>query len=152
MAARHLQAAGYTIVARNFRSASGEMDLVATRTDTWVFVEVKTRRGDAYGKPEDAVTPAKAARLITVAQEYLQEHGLDDVDWQIWIDAGELAVPRRMVINYKNQPGYPRYAAALNYWRLSTDIPQSTFVFNKPEGAKLVEMNELLGIAEGQEK
>lgn len=66
------------------------MDVVTSLGDEWVFVEVKTRRGDSHGSPEDAITPAKAARLLRVAESYLQEHGLLDVDWRVDLIAVEL--------------------------------------------------------------
>ncbi len=89
-AVRQLAAAGHEIVERNYRCSEGEMDLIARQEDVWVFVEVKTRRGDAYGRPEDAVTPAKAARLLRVAESYLQERGLADVAWRVDVIAVEL--------------------------------------------------------------
>ena len=90
LAARHLQAAGYAIVERNYRCTAGEMDIVTRLGDQWVFVEVKARRGDSYGSPEDAITPAKAARLLRVAESYLQEHGLLELDWRVDLIAVEL--------------------------------------------------------------
>ncbi len=90
LAARHLQAAGYAIVERNYRCTAGEMDIVTRLGDEWVFVEVKARRGDSYGSPEDAITPAKAARLLRVAESYLQEHGLLELDWRVDLIAVEL--------------------------------------------------------------
>src|SRR5947209_7314149 len=58
-AAEQLKAAGYRILARNYRCPSGEIDLVAEERGVLVFVEVKTRSSAAYGSPRDAVTPAK---------------------------------------------------------------------------------------------
>ena len=66
------------------------MDIVTRLGDEWVFVEVKARRGDSYGSPEDAITPAKAARLLRVAESYLQEHGLLELDWRVDLIAVEL--------------------------------------------------------------
>ena len=90
LATRHLQAAGYAIVERNYRCTAGEMDIVTRLGDEWVFVEVKARRGDSFGSPEDAITPTKAARLLRVAESYLQEHGLLDVNWRVDLIAVEL--------------------------------------------------------------
>lgn len=97
LAARRLQAAGHRIVERNYRCPAGEMDLVTTIGDQWVFLEVKTRRGDAYGLPEDAITPAKAARLLAIAESYLQAHGLVDVDWRVDLFAIELDASGRLL-------------------------------------------------------
>jgi putative endonuclease len=77
LAARQLVAKGYEILARNWRCETGELDLVAKDGVELVFVEVRTRRGQALGSPEESVTPAKQARLIALAEAYVQAH-----DWQ----------------------------------------------------------------------
>lgn len=68
----HLEAKGYEVVASNFRSRTGEIDIVARQGDELVFVEVKTRRGDAFGSAEDSISSARAERLAEVAEEYLR--------------------------------------------------------------------------------
>ena len=83
LAADRLAALGYQIIERNFRCPAGEIDLVARDQDTWVFVEVKTRRGARFGTPEDAITARKRAHLIASAQHYLQARDLRDVPWRI---------------------------------------------------------------------
>jgi putative endonuclease len=77
LAARHLAGKGYEIVARNWRCETGELDLVARDGEDLAFVEVRTRRGQALGSPEESVTPAKQARLINLAETYVQVE-----DWQ----------------------------------------------------------------------
>ncbi len=62
---------GYTIIARNFRTRAGEIDLVAEEGGDIVFVEVKTRRSLRYGEPGLAVTPAKQRRLSKAALAFL---------------------------------------------------------------------------------
>jgi len=74
LAAAHLEAKGYRIRHRNFRCREGEIDIVAEDDDCLVFVEVRTRRGDALGTPVESVTAAKERRLVAVARAYLQEH------------------------------------------------------------------------------
>ena len=66
--------AGYAVVARNWRVREGEIDLVARRDRTIVFCEVKTRRGDAFGTPAEAVTPRKQARLRKLAVRWLADN------------------------------------------------------------------------------
>lgn len=83
LAAAHLARQGYEILARNWRCRAGEMDIVARQGETLVFVEVRTRRGRRLGTPEESVTPAKQARLIEVAQTYLQEMELAGAPWRI---------------------------------------------------------------------
>jgi putative endonuclease len=73
VAARHLVAAGLTVVARNWRCSEGEVDIVALDGDVLVMCEVKTRRGVGFGTPLDAVTPAKAARLRRLASRWLAD-------------------------------------------------------------------------------
>ncbi len=74
-AAQYLQGRGMTIVARNWRCTTGEIDIVAREGSVLVFCEVKTRRGLRYGPPLEAITPAKAARLRRLAGAWLAESG-----------------------------------------------------------------------------
>jgi len=85
-----LQAHGYTIQARNYRCRYGEIDLVCTHGAVLVFCEVKLRRSDSYGTPEEGVTPRKLARVALAAHSYLAEHGLEEADWRIDVVALEL--------------------------------------------------------------
>ncbi len=91
LAVRHLQQRGYVIVERNYRCSYGEVDVVARDRDRLAFVEVRARRGTAFGSPEESVTPQKQQRLVAVAREYLQAHDLIDVDWGIDVVAVEFA-------------------------------------------------------------
>jgi len=90
VAAVRLEAEGYAIVARNWRCAAGEIDLVARDGETLVFVEVKTRRGRAYGAPEEALTPRKAQKLLQLGAQYVYENALGDINWRIDLVAIEL--------------------------------------------------------------
>lgn len=83
LAAQAVEAHGYVVVARNWRCAAGEIDLVARDGDTWVFIEVKARGGEGYGQPEEAVTAAKQTRLLRVAEAYLAGHGIGETEWRI---------------------------------------------------------------------
>ena len=78
----HLVKSGYAILATNVRLASGEIDIVARDGDELVFVEVRTRRGDRFGSPEESVTPAKLERLANLGHEYVAAHG-PIADWRI---------------------------------------------------------------------
>lgn len=74
LAAAHLEALGYRIVARNWRPQgpeTGELDLVADDGGTCVFVEVRSRTGEAQGHPLEAITPHKRGRVIRAARLYL---------------------------------------------------------------------------------
>jgi putative endonuclease len=89
-AAQLLAARGYTLRDRNWRCAAGEIDLVMEQGAALVFVEVRTRRGDRLGTPEESITPAKRAHLIAAAQTYLDEHGQTDRDWRIDVVAVQI--------------------------------------------------------------
>ena len=65
---------GFTIVDRNWRCASGELDLVVASGRLLVFCEVKTRRTDFFGSPAEAVGYAKQARLRRLAAAWMSEH------------------------------------------------------------------------------
>lgn len=73
-AARRLAADGWTILARNWSCAEGEVDIVALDGRTLVIVEVKTRRSTRFGSPIEAVNPAKLARLRRLAAAWFAEH------------------------------------------------------------------------------
>jgi putative endonuclease len=88
-AADHLTRKGYAILARNVRTPSGELDLVAQAGEYLVFVEVKARRGRSHGLPEEAITPRKKRHLMDSAQHYLQSAGRSDQPWRIDVVAIE---------------------------------------------------------------
>lgn len=67
---------GYRLIGRNYRVRGGEVDLVCLDGDTVVFVEVKTRGPGSLGRPDQAVTPAKRAKLVRAASAFLSER-----DW-----------------------------------------------------------------------
>lgn len=67
---------GWRVLDRNYRCPLGELDLVLRAGETVVFVEVKTRRGGAFGTPAEAVDARKRARLARVARHYLVNRGL----------------------------------------------------------------------------
>ncbi len=90
VAATHLEAHDYTLVVRNWRCATGEIDLVMQKGTLLAFVEVKTRRGHASGSAEQAITPRKAQKMIDVAYAYLLAHDLDEVDFSIDVVAVEI--------------------------------------------------------------
>lgn len=90
LAARALADQGYRIRERNWRCAAGELDIVAEEGGVLALVEVKTRRGRAFGAPEEGVTPAKQARLIELAAAYVQQSDWLG-DWRIDVVAVELA-------------------------------------------------------------
>lgn len=92
LAAEHLQALGYTLLAQNLRTPHGELDLIALQpaalgssVPTLVFVEVRTRASTVLGTPELSITPAKQEHIRRSAAYYLQTHPdqAQGVDWRV---------------------------------------------------------------------
>ena len=71
-AVEYLRKQGLKILARNYRAPVGEIDIIASNRKELLFVEVKTRRGTAFGLPQDAVGIRKQQQIIRTAQWYLQ--------------------------------------------------------------------------------
>jgi putative endonuclease len=78
LAVQYLQQSGLKILERNYRFERGEIDIVAEDGEELVFVEVKARRSNTFGAPEDAVTEEKQKQVYAVADGYLFEHSIDD--------------------------------------------------------------------------
>ena len=76
-AAKALAREGYRVLARNMRTPAGEIDIVAERKGSLVFVEVKARRkGGVAGTPEDALTDAKMRRVARAAAHVAAAKGM----------------------------------------------------------------------------
>lgn len=74
IAGRYLKKMGYRILAQNYRTRLGEIDLVAEEAGTIVFIEVKTRSSTEYGQPLEAITGKKRQQVSKVALEYLNKN------------------------------------------------------------------------------
>jgi len=102
-AAQYLIAKGYTVLDRNIRTPYGEIDLVVKDREVLVFVEVKTRRGRAFGNAEESITEKKLQHMIESAEAYLQEHLEHSGDWRI--DVIAIHAPMKdmpEITHYKN--------------------------------------------------
>lgn len=75
LAAELLEASGYRVLARRFRTRAGEIDLVVDTDQLLVFVEVKARSGPGFGRPAEAVDRGKRARMTAAALAFLQRAG-----------------------------------------------------------------------------
>lgn len=95
-AAAYLENKGYIVLARNYRTRWGEIDLIVADTHFIAFVEVKTRRTNRFSQACEAVTPAKQRKLIQTALCWLSEH------------PAEKRQPRFDVVEVYDLPGYPR--------------------------------------------
>lgn len=91
VAALYLQERGCQILARNVRTRSGEIDLVAQDADGLAFVEVKARRGGLYGAPEEAITPRKQLQLVRLGEAFIaQQPEFAGRPWRIDVVAIQL--------------------------------------------------------------
>jgi putative endonuclease len=75
-AAEYLISAGFRILDRNWRCAEGELDIVAAEGRSLVVCEVKTRSGNRYGSPFEAISRQKQRRLRRLAVSWLVAHGV----------------------------------------------------------------------------
>ncbi len=83
LAAEYLAGQGVSIIARNVRTGYGELDLIGYHAGILVIFEVKTRRSDTYGFPEDSVSTIKRQHLISSAEEFIQKHPELPSTWRI---------------------------------------------------------------------
>ena len=77
LAVEHLEAQGYAILERRYRTDRGEIDIVAQDGETIVFVEVKARESREFGSAAEAVTRQKQRQVVSMAVEYLARHRLN---------------------------------------------------------------------------
>jgi len=106
IAASYLVVKGYNIVDRNWRCKIGELDIVAESEGTLVFVEVRTRTGDRFGTALESITPAKQARLVELAQTYLQESATAPRSWRIDVVAVQLGSGLPQIDHIENAVGW----------------------------------------------
>ncbi|MBQ2063195.1 MAG: YraN family protein [Firmicutes bacterium] len=78
MAGEWMKQNGYAIIERNYRCRAGEIDIIACRGGVLVFAEVKTRTGDAFGMPAEAVDRRKQQHMRRAAQWYMNAHRIHD--------------------------------------------------------------------------
>jgi len=78
----YLEKKGYSIIDQNYKNKYAEIDLICQHENTIVFVEVKTRMGEQFGIPEDAINRNKLRRLIRNAQVYMMRKNYD-MDFRI---------------------------------------------------------------------
>jgi hypothetical protein len=64
----------------------------------------------------------------------------DAVDWQVWVAPGDVAVPRKIVITYKEMPGSPQFTAKLSDWNLSATVTDETFRVAVPADVAKVDL------------
>lgn len=101
-AARYLEKAGYAILERNYRTRAGEIDLIARKENLLIFVEVKMRSSEAFGRPEEAIDSRKQKKIIEIAQLYLAEHPSPTQDIRFDVIAITSEGPQRLIKHIEN--------------------------------------------------
>lgn len=76
----YLRRKKYRIIGKGFRLFRGEIDIIAYDNKTLVFIEVKTRRSQDFGPPEEAVTPSKQQQIRKIAQGFLAINKIQEVE------------------------------------------------------------------------
>ena len=76
LAAGLLKQNGYKIIARNYKTKLGEIDIIAEDKDTLCFIEVKTRKSDNFGLPQEAIFKHKQRQISKVAINFLKNNNL----------------------------------------------------------------------------
>lgn len=80
----YLESQGYEILARNYHTRHGELDLIATKNKSLCFIEVKTRSNHAYGLGEEAINSKKLQAMLASIESYLESLGSEaPTEWQI---------------------------------------------------------------------
>lgn len=93
---------------------------------------------DPYATMSKGVTSAFLAGQSVVDGHVCDHLALmgPGVNWEIWIDSGATAVPRRLAITYKEAANFPRYRVDFYDWKLNPKLPASQFAFTPPKDAK----------------
>ena len=92
LAVSHLQTLGYEIVTTNWRCPLGEIDIIAKKDNTLVFVEVRSRHAENTEASFESVNARKQTKLAALANDYIDTYKLDDTIWRI--DVIGIAIPR----------------------------------------------------------
>ena len=104
LAAEHLTEKGYRIRERNFRTAAGEIDIVAEAGGVVAFVEVRCRRGSSMGTAAESLSAAKQRRMVEMAKAYGQARDDLPEQWRIDLIAIDFERDGRLVslVHYEN--------------------------------------------------
>jgi putative endonuclease len=97
LAVNHLTGNGFDILQQNWRHSHWEVDIIASREGILHFIEVKTRRNQKFGHPEESVSTKKIQNLINAAEEYLYLNP----QWQrIQFDILSITIPKNEPVEY----------------------------------------------------
>jgi putative endonuclease len=108
MACVELERLGYSILERRYRSRFGEIDVIAKDDATVVFVEVKTKTDSRFGDPVEMVDAQKMRRLVSMAEEYVAGHALQNTPCRFDVVAIDASIAPPIITVYKDafRPGW----------------------------------------------
>lgn len=103
LAAVYLREKGYVIIDRDWHSGHRDIDIVARKNDVYVFVEVKTRRNDDFGSPEQAIDREKQKNLCRAINHYIKYHHLENpIRFDIITIIGMIGSQNPVITHYEN--------------------------------------------------
>jgi putative endonuclease len=107
-ACEELERLGFTIIERRYRTRFGEIDVIADDRGTIVFVEVKTKTDCTFSDPVESVTKQKQRRLVSMAEQYVAYHRLDNTPCRFDVVAVDSSVAPSRITVYQDafRPGW----------------------------------------------
>lgn len=100
IAQKYLKEKGYIILETNFTCKFGEIDIIALKNSTLIFIEVKGRKNTDFGYPCEYVTPYKIKKIISAANYYLLKNQYNDVTCRF--DVIELISSKKQINHIEN--------------------------------------------------
>jgi hypothetical protein len=100
---------------------------------------------DLYRQLHPAIESGSRVGLVRLDGRLCEQLAFrtEEVDFQLFIERGETPMPRRLVIDYRNEPGKPQFRATLGDWDLAPELPDTHFRVSPPIGAQRVPFDEL---------
>ncbi len=83
LASKFLAARGLEILATNFHTREGEVDLICRDASQIIFVEVKARRSQKFGSAIESVSDSKLEKIVAAGQKFLLENSLENCEWRV---------------------------------------------------------------------
>ena len=106
LAEQFLKRAGMQVLERQYKTQTGEIDLICKDAGEIVFVEVKARRSRAFGYPEESVSKNKIEKILAVGQQYLAETGQEVAPYRIDVVAIEFIGTEKPEVTHFSHIGY----------------------------------------------
>ena len=83
LAEKFLKLRGFEILAKNFHTREGEVDLIVQEGKQIIFVEVKARKSQKFGSAIESVTDSKIEKIVAAGEKWLVENSLENADWRV---------------------------------------------------------------------